>query len=242
MGPWRRRLVRLHAGAQGRSEIMALNPTIRGRFGTTITEATMVPERNVVFHYRVNRFEWNHVDDDEPAESMMAIWDEPGNPNKLNKGLLWELVGPANTPVGTDDELRTHLLRQLTNREKIWNLMKEAVTAVNSGQTAPFMNEPLSAANKAGCLDIKGGPIDLYELMRMMHMFGKRDVPEAPRPIDPIVKPDDYYYSTEQQVAVEVRRRVRELAAGINWEGNVTGGREKKKVVWNRHGLYCGCG
>jgi hypothetical protein len=220
---------------------MALNPTIRGRFGTTITEATMVPERKAVFRDRVDRYDWNHVDDDEPAESMVPIWNVPNNPNKLSKRLLWELVGPANTPVGSDAELRSHLLRQLTNREKIWTLMKDAVTAVNNGQITPFMQTPLAAAQNAGCVDIKGDPIDLYELMRMMHMFGKRDVPEAPRPIDPI-RPEDYYYSTEPEVATEVQRRVRELAAGINWEGNVTGGREKKKVVWNRHGLYCGCG
>jgi hypothetical protein len=221
---------------------MALNQTIRGRFGTTITEATMLAERNAVFRDRVTRFEWTHVDDDEPAESMMAIWNEPGNLNKLNKGLLWELVGPPQSQVGTDEQLRDHLLRELTNRERIWRLMQEAVTATHAGQTTPFMREPLVAAIKAGCVNVAGAPIDIFDLMRMMHMFGKRDVPEAPRPMDPIRKPDDYFFRTEEEVAVEVRRRVRELAAGINWEGNVTGGKEKKKVVWNRYGLYCGCG
>ena len=221
---------------------MALNQTIRGRFGTTITEATMVAERNVAFRARVNGFQWTHVDDDEPAEAMMGIWNEPNNPNKLNRDLLWELVGPAGSPTGTNEQLRDHLLRELTNREKIWRLMQEAVQAMHAGQTTEFMTRPLRVAINAGCITVAGAPIDLFELMRMMHMFGKRDVPEAPRPMDPIVKPDDYFFTTEDEVATEIRRRIRELAAGINWEGNVTGGKEKKKVVWNRYGLYCGCG
>ena len=221
---------------------MPLNQTSRGRFGTTITEATIVAERNRAFRSRVTGFRWDNVDDDEPAEPTVPVWTVENDPNKLNKALLWEIVGPAGSPIGADAVLRDHLLRELTNREKIWQLMKEAVVAVQSGSTTVFMDAPLKVAIGAGCTNVTGGPIDLFDLMLMMHMFGKRDTPEAPRPMHPIVNPDDYFYRTEAEVATEVRRRVRELAAGITWEGNVTGGKEKKKVVWNRYGLYCGCG
>lgn len=220
---------------------MPVNQTIRGRLGATITEATVIGERNAVFRDRVAKSHWGNVDDDEPVESPVPVWNEPGNPNKLNKNLLWELVGPVGSAPGTDDQLRGHLLRELGNRESVWQLMQDAVTAVRNGTTTLFMDAPLAEVSKMGLTNAAGGPIDLVELMRILHMFGKPHSADAPRPVDPIT-PAHYFYASEQEVAVEIRRRVRELAAGIAWEGKVTGGKERKKLVWNRSGFYCGCG
>ena len=220
---------------------MALNQTRRGRLGATITEATIVGERNVIFKQRVTDFAWTHIDNDVPAETSMPVWDEPENPNKLNKDLLWEIVGPPASPTGTDEALRDHLMRELTNREAVFMLMQEAVSAVRAGTTTAFMTAPLAAVNGRGCTDSAGNPLDLQGLMRMLHMFGKRNSTTAPRPVHPI-NASDYFYTSEAEVALEIQRRVRELVAGISWEGDVIGARERKKMVWNRHGFYCGCG
>ena len=218
---------------------MALNQTIRGRFGATITEATIVAHRNKAFKDRVQAGDWSSVDDDEPVESPVPSWDDPQN--KLNKDLLWELVGPQGGQV-TDDDLRRQLSRELSNRETIWRLMQEAIAAVQSKAKTDFMTTPLAVAKAEGCTNAHGDPISLFDLMTILHMFGKNGMPNAPRPMDPITE-QDFFYKDEATVAVEIRRRVDEQVAGINWEGNVAGGKEKKKPgVWNRYGFYCGCG
>ena len=218
---------------------MALNATKRGRLGAVITEATIIKERRNVYQARAQAFQFDRIDDDEPAESPVPDWDDPSN--KLNKALLWEIVGPAMSPVGTDAQMRDHLLRELENRLAVWDLMKDAVEAVQTGNTTPFMTTPVAAAIAKGCRNNMGNDIDHFELMRIMHMFGDKHTPSAPRPIDPII--GNYFFTTEAEVVVEIGRRVRELAAGILWEGKVKGGKEKKKAgVWNRYGLYCGCG
>lgn len=215
-----------------------LNEIIRGRFGALITEAAVVKERGVTFQNRVKGHAWTELDADEPVEHMVPDW----NTNKLNKALLWELAGLPGTRSDGDGTLEAELLRELGNREKVWGLMDAAVAAVKGGTQTAFMTVPLDEAQKAGCVKRGGGPIQLVDLMHILHMFGKKNTPHAPRPKHPIDL-DDYFYATQNEVAKEIQRRVRELAAGIPWEGNVIGGKEKKKAgVWNRYGFYCGCG
>jgi hypothetical protein len=217
-----------------------MNQDIRGRVGATITEAAIVERRRIVLEGRAVGFKWSELDQDDPAESPVTVWDDPGN--RLNRDLLWEIMGPPGTATGSDETLRDHVLRELRNRTEVWKLMKDAVTAVQAGGTTPFMTTPVAAAQAAQCKDAAGNLIDLTGLMRILHMFGKPHSPHAPRPMHPITA-GDYFYTTEVQVAAEITRRVHELAAGIPWEGHVKGGKEKKKPgVWNRYGMYCGCG
>ena len=216
---------------------------MRGRLGAVITEAAIVAERNTIFRDRVSKLEWDKLDSDPPGEAMpTVIWDDSAN--KLGQKALREILGlvPTTDPLPSpDSELHDRLMRELENREKVWRLMEGAATAVRGGATTPFLTSPLGAARSAGCKKIDGKDIDLQDLMRMMHMFGDKTLSRAPRPIEPIAD-DSYFYTSEQEVAVEVGRRARELACGINWEGAVSGGHELRKSVWNRYGLYCGCG
>jgi hypothetical protein len=225
--------------------VMGVSKESRGRLGATITEAAVVAERRSAFENRVKAFSWTSVDDDEPAEQTEPVWNRTPNPNKLNKALLWELTGLAGNPTdaGSDEKLRDRLVQELNNRVKIWRLIDAAVNAVKSGTTTTFMQQPLAVAQADGCTTLDGSKIDLVGLMRILHMFGKSGNPSAPRPVEKI-DPGDYFYDAKDEatVAAEIRRRVRELAAGINWEGQVIGGKENKKMVWNRYAMYCGCG
>src|SRR5262249_38162431 len=80
-------------GSHRRGGAIMLNAMKRGRFGGIITEATLVAERNAVYRSRANAFEFDEIDNDEPIESPVPQWNEVSDPNKLNKALLWELVG-----------------------------------------------------------------------------------------------------------------------------------------------------
>jgi hypothetical protein len=234
---------------------LPLSSVHRARFGQTITEAALIPTREAHFRGKVTGFHWGNVDDEEPQElKPLANWSTAAAV-KLDRAVLYELVKLPGDGAGiTDAQLRDRLLRELDNRKIIATLMAAAVTSVAAGTgPTPFMQTPVQTAVGSGCLKQSGVAIDAFDLMLILHMFGKKN---RPRPIHPIHKPNqpnagdpgDYFYvganaaATEALIAEEVTRRVNELVAKINWEGNAKRGHEDRKFVWNRNGFYCGCG
>lgn len=223
---------------------MTVNKNQRGSFGILVTEAAIIPRANSTFKARVNAYQWDHIDDDPPIEiePVSGKWSASGR--KLDKAALREIVGLSGSGSDPDNQLKATLLQEVRNREIIWYLWQDTVNKAKSGSGATaFLNNPLAVAITYGCKKPTNtaASIDLQDLMIIFHMFGDHGN-NSHRPVATIDTAQDFFYTTEAEVADELARRVDELVYGVTWEGPVKGEKEGKQMVWHRLGLYCGCG